>query len=403
MLETVVYALLVATTVALCAATAFFIIQCVVGCLPSNKPVPDRPDDYRQPCAILVPAHNEEEGILSTLACLRAQMRVGDRLVVVADNCIDQTAALARAAGAEVVERYDETLCGKGYALAAGIRHLAQSPPPIVVIVDADCIVSPGAIDRLSSMAVQSARPVQGRYLMITPPSRQAQTALAEFAFMIKNCIRPRGLSRLGSACQLTGSGMAFPWHAIFAANLSHDHLVEDMKLGLDLAQTGLAPRYCDEAIITSPFPLSTRGQASQRFRWEKGRLILTRSALSLLLQWPTYRRPRLVVLLVDALIPPVTLLAAALTANMAFTGLSLLLGAPQWPFVATLVTALGFASVIIAIWFVHGQSTLPLAAFAATFSHVGTRLALYASLLRRRPTRWIRTDRGAGDTEGTS
>ena len=78
-----------------------------------------------------------------------AQLEPGDRLLVVADNCTDHTAAVARAAGAEVLERRDAERRGKGYALAAGVDTLRAGPPDVVVIVDADCRPAAGAIDRL--------------------------------------------------------------------------------------------------------------------------------------------------------------------------------------------------------------------------------------------------------------
>lgn len=63
---------------------------------------------------------------------------------MVADNCTDDTARLASAAGAEVIERHDALLRGKGYALDFGVRHLAQQPPDVVIVVDADCQVAEG-------------------------------------------------------------------------------------------------------------------------------------------------------------------------------------------------------------------------------------------------------------------
>src|SRR5215213_9956494 len=89
--------------------------------------------------AVLVPAHNESAGLLPTLNDLKAQLRTGERLIVVADNCQDDTADLAAAAGAEVLERHDLTRHGKGYALDWGIQHLRGDPPDVLVIIDADC------------------------------------------------------------------------------------------------------------------------------------------------------------------------------------------------------------------------------------------------------------------------
>src|SRR3954468_13749647 len=74
-------------------------------------------DGPRPRCAVLVPAHDEEAGIARTLGDLLPQLGPGDRLVVVADNCADGTAAVARGAGAEVLERTDPDHRGKGYAL----------------------------------------------------------------------------------------------------------------------------------------------------------------------------------------------------------------------------------------------------------------------------------------------
>src|SRR5438105_1471528 len=74
----------------------------------------------RPRCAVLVPAHDEEAGVGRTLEAVRAQLAPGDRVLVVADNCADRTAAVAAAAGADVAERRDPARRGKGYALDFG-------------------------------------------------------------------------------------------------------------------------------------------------------------------------------------------------------------------------------------------------------------------------------------------
>jgi glycosyltransferase involved in cell wall biosynthesis len=90
------------------------------------------------------------------IAAVKARLMAQDRLLVVADNCSDDTAGIAARAGAEVIERFDPDRRGKGYALDFGVRHLSTRRTEIVVIVDADCIVEGDAIDRL---ARQSQRP----------------------------------------------------------------------------------------------------------------------------------------------------------------------------------------------------------------------------------------------------
>src|SRR5689334_7809846 len=115
-------------------------------------------DVPRPPIAVLVPAHDEELGIEPVLAAVRAGLTAQDRVLVVADNCTDNTAAVGRAAGAEVVERFDTRLVGKGYALDFGIRHLAARAPDVVIVIDADCLIEADALDRLARRCKTSAR-----------------------------------------------------------------------------------------------------------------------------------------------------------------------------------------------------------------------------------------------------
>ena len=107
--------------------------------LPFRNYIPHNGNESRSRLAVLVPAHDEGAVLLQTIADIQMQLRPGDRLLVVADNCADDTAGIARAAGAEVVERHDPDKRGKGYALDFGIRHLALDPPEVVIIIDADC------------------------------------------------------------------------------------------------------------------------------------------------------------------------------------------------------------------------------------------------------------------------
>src|SRR6185437_14331211 len=99
----------------------------------------------------------------------RAQLRLGDRLLVVADNCTDQTAAVAAAEGAEVLVRTDALRRGKGYALDFAVRRLASAAPAIVLVIDADCRVAAGAIELLAQRCRTTHRPVQALYRLTAP------------------------------------------------------------------------------------------------------------------------------------------------------------------------------------------------------------------------------------------
>ena len=249
------------------------IIAAIVLPQPPDDFLPIRKKESRHRVAVLVPAHNESSNLLSTLADIKAQLHAGDRLLVVADNCSDDTAAVATAAGAEVIERHDPNRFGKGYALDWGIRHLGMDPPEIVIMFDADCRLGPSAIDRLAATCIMTRGPAQAFSLMIPPEGASPNLRISEFAWRVKNWVRPFGLRALGLPCPLFGSGMAFPWNLIHSVNLASGHIVEDLKLGLDFALTGFAPVFCPSARVVSYFPFSISGIESQRLRWEQGHI----------------------------------------------------------------------------------------------------------------------------------
>ena len=220
--------------------------------------------------AVIVPAHNEGANLISTLRDIRGQLAPGDRLLVVADNCADDTAEIAAREGAEVVERNDPSHKGKGFALERGIQHLLAAPPEVAIIVDADCRLESGALERLYLAAEATGRPAQALYSMRSATGAAVNRQVAEFAWSLRNFVRPLGLSALGLPCHLMGSGMAFPWSVISRVQLGTDNVVEDLKLGLEVAVEGHAPVFCPEAGVVSYFPDSEAAAEGQRKRWER-------------------------------------------------------------------------------------------------------------------------------------
>jgi glycosyltransferase involved in cell wall biosynthesis len=145
-----------------------------------------------------MPAYNEAAGIGAVIEALLSQIGKQDQLVVIADNCTDATATIARAQGATVLERQDSERRGKGCASDYGMQFLKTDPPEIVVIVDADCIVEPHALAQTIQRAATTGRPVQSTYLMEHPDQAKPRDAVSAFAFRVKNFVRPRGLEQLG-------------------------------------------------------------------------------------------------------------------------------------------------------------------------------------------------------------
>src|SRR5438105_4024860 len=242
--------LLAAMAVLLAVPSAVFAVEiCAAVFLPHRIDRSQAMAARRARIAVLIPAHNEARGLLATLNDIKPQLHPSDRLLVVADNCTDETATIAASAAAEVVVRSDLTKIGKGYALDWGLNYLALNPPEIVIMIDADCRLAEDVIDRLASVCEQSQRPVQSLYLMVASEGSPINHQVAEFAWRVRNWVRPLGLMALSLPCQLMGSGMAFPWTLIRSVELSSGHIVEDLRLGLDLANSGCAPIFCPSAV----------------------------------------------------------------------------------------------------------------------------------------------------------
>lgn len=352
--------------------------------------------------AVLVPAHDEAEGIAATIESIRMQLEAHDRLLVVADNCSDETARVSLRAGAVVIERHDDARRGKGYALDFGIRHLALDPPDVVVVIDADCILHTAGLQILGEAAMRSRRPVQALDLMRAPPDAGVATRVAAFAWVLKNQVRPLGFRFLGLPCQLMGTGMGFPWSLIRDSPLASGDLVEDLRLGLDLAAAGAAPLFCPTALVTSNFPLTRRGAASQRGRWEGGHVaMIVREGPRAFWLAIVRRRPDLAAMVLDLCIPPLTMLVLWLLLQLAIDAAVWRVGGAS---TALRVTATNLALLSIALaaaWAFFARQVVSLGDLLSVPLYIVAKLPLYAQLLLGRKRGWTRTPRdGVSDEQ---
>ncbi len=367
--------------------------ECFAALLPRRQPPAD---GHRPRCVVLVPAHNEAAGIGRTLLAVVPQLAEGDSVLVVADNCTDQTADVVRAAGCAVVERSDDLRRGKGYALAHGVDRLRDDPPEVVVILDADCVPAPGAIEGLVRAAVRTAGPVQGAYRMDPPAGSGPDRQVAAFAFTVKNVVRPLGLARLGLPCLLTGSGMAFPWGVLASADLGHGHIVEDMQLAIDLTRAGRPVRFVPEAEVRSEFPAADRATASQRRRWEHGHLtVLATQAPRLLLGGLARGKWTWIGLGLELGVPPVSaLFLATLGAFLVLaTGVAIEATTPVPLTVLDGVTALTGVGLSSA-WLAYGRENLTGWTLIRAPIYAVRKISLYFSFMTNRERKWVRTER---------
>jgi cellulose synthase/poly-beta-1,6-N-acetylglucosamine synthase-like glycosyltransferase len=354
-----------------------------------------REEGERGRIAVLMPAHNEASIIATTLRSVKPQLASSDRLVVVADNCSDDTKLVAIAEGAEVIVRTDLARRGKGYALDYGVRHLELDPPQILIVIDADCLVAPDTIDTLARVSARASRPVQALYLMYAPKDSGLRLRIAEFAFLVKNKVRPLGLRRLGLPCQLMGTGMAFPWTCISTAALATGHIVEDLKLGIDLARAGTPPTFCAEALVTSQFAASSEGSQSQRTRWEHGHLgLIVSDTPRLLLESVFTLDLKLLALALDLSIPPLALLALMNALVWIMSASFFLVTKHQTPLIIASTSIVLLALSALLSWTGYGRHILSLGNLIYAVFYAIMKVPLYAKFLVARQLDWVRSKR---------
>lgn len=345
--------------------------------------------------AVLMPAHNEAETLTPVLEGIQRQLRAQDRLLVVADNCTDATAAVARATGAEVLERQDAERRGKGYALDFGIRALSQNPPDVVVMMDADCLITGGSLLALAAQSLATGRPTQARYLFEVPNPPSTKALISAFAITVKNWVRPLGMLRLGLPSLLFGTGMAFPWSVLTSVDVASGHIVEDMKLGFDLAIAGHPPLFAPTVQVMGQLPDSSSAATSQRTRWEHGHLTVLRDYVPQLV-WQSLKQARfdLLALALDLAIPPLTLLVMLWALTLGVTAIA---GVVGWGWLPVGMTAVGgslLVGAIAAAWFRFARHDIPLSSLVSFAGYLLWKVPLYFKFLVKPQSDWVRTER---------
>jgi cellulose synthase/poly-beta-1,6-N-acetylglucosamine synthase-like glycosyltransferase len=389
----VLHVLLAGATVAtLLPVTMLFaeVVLAVTGRRTATADATERPA-----LAVIMPARNEEAIIAATLRALIPQLRESDRVIVVADNCSDGTAALAAAEGAQVIVRNDPLRRGKGYALDYAVRQLAAAPPEIIVVLDADCRIESGSLALLAAACKRARRPVQARYLMQTPPHAGVLMRIAAFAWIVKTYVRPLGMHRLGLPCQLMGTGMAFPWSCISTVRLATALTADDLKLGIDLAVAGTAPLFCPQASVRSSFPESNEGLHGQRLRWEHGHLdVALQHGPRLLARAIATRNIALLALGLDLCVPPLALLLLLVAALWCGSAL-VFLASGAW-----LALALGTVAILLLLVSVllarnrYARRVISLRDLAWAGVYALWKIPLYARFLRTRQSDWVASKR---------
>lgn len=276
---------------------------------------------------------------------------------VVADNCSDDTAAIARAQGARVLERHNLEQRGKGYALDHAFGQLAGEGFVAYVVIDADTLAEANLLAVLRRHLCAGAMAVQTRYTVLNA-EQSPRTRLAELALCAFNALRPRGRHALGWSAGILGNGFALTAQALQQVPYRATSVVEDLEYHLRLIEQGLRVHFADETTVRGDMPVADSGQATQRARWEGGRLRMLRDHGASLLrrglsgQWRFFE-PLLDLLLLPLAYHTVLLLALLLVPlswarGLGLAGLAVLL---LHVLVAAGVGGLGARRLWLALW----------------------------------------------------
>ncbi len=347
---------------------------------------------------IIVPAHNEETVIEGVVANLRRLDWPADcfRILVVADNCTDSTAALARAAGAEVLVRHDTELRGKGHALDFAFQaSLAHGFAYAVVVVDADTEVSENLLEAYAARIESGAKVIQAHYGVLNSQDSW-RTRLMTIAMTAFHRVRSRARERLQLSCGLRGNGWCITHRLLRQVPYRAFSLAEDIEYGIELGLAGYRVHYADEAHVDAMMVSGEQAARTQRQRWEDGRFQLIRSKTRPLLHQAINRRDAVCLdLAIDLLVLPLSYVALNVAAIIVLAAAALLWDPAMeiWLWLG-LGCVIGLLLYVLRGWQLSGVGLRGLLdlSFAPFFVFWKVLLMLRA----QGPTEWVRTKREA-------
>jgi cellulose synthase/poly-beta-1,6-N-acetylglucosamine synthase-like glycosyltransferase len=392
--------LLLVSAALFCAVTGLYLLVVTIAAY-GLKPNHRAPVEY-PPCAVVIPAHNEALQIGRTLEHLARSNYPEDlfQAYVIADNCDDDTAGTARAAGATVFERTDPDNRGKGQALDWCFRNHTEMlrTHPVTVVIDADSMVEP---DFLAALAARLLEPgvaaVQGNN-SVANPLQHWRTALTAASFALVNCVRPAGLARLGTSAGLKGNGMGFQSGLLAHRGWPAHSIVEDVEFGVRLLLEGHRTVFDLDARISSDMPAGRRQADAQRRRWEFGRLQVARRYIPALVRaMMTDRASRYIGALMELLVPPLSVLALFEVAGLLLS----FFVHPVWTAVFAACIAMTALHVALGLRYCRMPGGVWLA-LAAAPAFLLWKLGVYAGLVLTRGQRgWVRTPRDGEPSAG--
>ena len=373
------------------ASTGYLLVLSLAALLPRRRPAPATTLPQFD---LLIAAHNEEQTLPRLLASINALDYPRERLRVhvVADNCTDGTAEVARRDGALVHERSDAQRIGKGYALALGITATLALPGEVhdgIVIVDADSDLAPNFLRVLAAYLAAGAQAIQA-YYSVRNAGDSSVAMLRYVALCLYHYLRPLGRARLGLSVGLRGNGMCFR-RDVAALGWTAHGLTEDVEQHFRLLEHGVHVAFAPEAIVQAEMPVTLRGAADQNSRWERGRLEALAREVPRFLRLAIRRRdPSALDAALEQLVAPLsicvaTCLLAALAGLVARSRRLQALG---------LAALAGQAAYVLLGLHLAGAPSVAYQALASAPRYVLWKAWVWLQATVRPPSRWQRTGR---------
>lgn len=352
--------------------------------------------------SILVPAHDEEPVIGECLDSLIAfdypeELR---RVIVIADNCSDQTASIAASKGATVYERNDMSKRGKGYALDWAMHKLLSEDnrwTDAVLVFDADTEADPRFLRHMDERLQTGGLALQGRYDLLNPFDNW-RTALLYSALLLHNRLRPLARQALGWTTLLKGNGMCFARSVVERFGWNTYGLAEDIEYTTGLLNAGIRVESVPGAVLYAQAPQTSRQADSQRMRWEGGRFTAARrDGLLMLRDFFRHRSAAKLDWAMDLLTPPVGILVGVPIVMLLldiplFVLWNGVLGFVAWSWATALCGAVVY---VMGGLLVSGADRRAYLYLLCTPIFLIWKLKIYATmLLGKGPRGWVRTER---------
>lgn len=377
----------------------FLTVSALVARLRERRQAPSRSVNTR--FSILVPAHNEAVVIEQCLVSLNALDYPSNlrRVIVIADNCTDDTAQIAASMGAIVYERQDEHNRSKGYALEWALRRLFSNDggwTDAIIVFDADTIAGPQFLRQMEARLSKGSLALQGQY-NLRNPFHNWRTGLLYSALLLHNRLRPLARRALGWTTLLKGNGMCFARSVVERFGWNAYGLAEDIEYTTMLLDAGIKVEPVPEADLYAEAPQTRRQSDSQRMRWEGGRFALARrDGLRLFRDFFRTGSAARLDWAMDLFTPPmailvgVPMLMTSLNIGLVLLGISAALWTWAWA-----VTLVGVSIHVIGGLLISGADLRAYLYLLSTPIFLMWKLQIYvAMLLGRSPRGWVRTER---------